>query len=249
MTSTLLEIVQEVMSDLDLDEVNSISDTVESEQVARMVKTSYLSLMSSRNWPHLKQLIQLENSGSLALPTHLRMPTGVKELVFLNYNCAGVGETKRVFKPMRWLEPDEFLRKVNARNSDATNIDLIQDSSGVELLIRNDAAPTCYTSFDDEHLVFDSYDATNNSTLIGAKTQVSAYMMPDWVHVDSHTPDLPEEAFIALIEETKSRASLKLNQVQDVKSEAEASSQKRWLSRKAFKAGGKIKRPNYGRHK
>ncbi len=45
MKYTLLEIVQEILSDMDSDEVNSIDDTTESEQVATIVKSTYLSMM------------------------------------------------------------------------------------------------------------------------------------------------------------------------------------------------------------
>ena len=54
MTKTLLDITQEILSEMDSDDVNSISDTVESEQVANIVITVYRDMMSNRNWPHQK---------------------------------------------------------------------------------------------------------------------------------------------------------------------------------------------------
>ena len=50
MKYTLLEIVQEILSDMDSDEVNSIDDTVESQQVASIVRSAYMAIMSNRNW-------------------------------------------------------------------------------------------------------------------------------------------------------------------------------------------------------
>ena len=38
---TLLAMVQDILNDMDGDEVNSISDTVEAEQVAQIIKTTY----------------------------------------------------------------------------------------------------------------------------------------------------------------------------------------------------------------
>jgi len=38
---TVLEIVQDILNDIDGDEVNSIDDTLESEQVAQIVKSTY----------------------------------------------------------------------------------------------------------------------------------------------------------------------------------------------------------------
>lgn len=44
MRKTLLEMVQDILSEMDSDEVNSINDTVEAEQVATIIKNCYLAL-------------------------------------------------------------------------------------------------------------------------------------------------------------------------------------------------------------
>jgi hypothetical protein len=74
-----------------------------------------------------------------------------------------------------------------------------------------------------------------------------AYIMPSWLPSDDFIPDLPDEAFTALIEEAKSRASLKLRQVADQKSEQESRRQQRWLARKSRRVSNGIIYPNYGR--
>lgn len=247
MKYTLLEIVQEILSDLDSDEVNSIDDTVEAQQVSSIVRSTYLAMMSNRNWPHLKQSIQITSSGNPALPTHMKLQENIKELCFLNYNSVRSGQTKKDYRRMRWLEPEEFLRRANRLNSDNDNIDVIQDVTGVEILIRNDIPPTVYTSFDDEYLVFDAYDSGVDSTLQESKVQAQAYVMPTWSSVDEFIPDLPEEAFIALVEESKSKASFRINQFLDEKAEQEAGRQQRWLSRKAWVSEGGIRFNRYGR--
>lgn len=247
MRYTLLEIVQEILSDMDGDNVNSIFDTFESEQVATIVRSSYFSLMSTRDWPHLKKPIQLTPSGDLAKPTHMFVPKDVTRMVFINYDTREPGETKKRYRRMTWREPDEFLQITNQQNSDLSEVDVIVDDSGVELLIRNDRAPSYYTSFDDETLVFNSYDSEVDDTLQNSKVQAQAYVMPDWQMTDTFVPDLPTEAFIALVEEAKSRAMVKLKQMEDPKAEQEAQRQHRWLSRNAWKVKGGIKRPDYGR--
>ena len=60
MKRILLDIVQEIQSDLDLDEIESIDDTMESEQIVVIVKATYYSMISNRNWPHLRRSIQIE---------------------------------------------------------------------------------------------------------------------------------------------------------------------------------------------
>jgi hypothetical protein len=171
---------------------------------------------------------------------------GIKEIVFINYNCSQ-DKNKLDYRPMKWREPDDFLRFLNTRDNTKPEVDVIQDDTGVQLLILNNKAPQYYTSFDDEYLVFDSYDMLVDDTLQESKVQAMAYIMPQWNHTDSFIPDLPSEAFSALLAEAKSATMLRLNQTQDIKAEQDARRQQSWLSRKAWRAHGGIQYPNYGR--
>lgn len=244
---TLLDMVQEILNDIDSDEVESIDDTVEAEQVVSILKSTYYAMMSNRDWPHLRRSIQITGLGDTTKPTHMKLQDGIKELCFINYNKIGSGETKKKYEEVQYLEPDKFLHKTNQRNSDDSDTVAITDTGGIEFLIKNDESPTYYTSFDDEYLVFDSYDNTVDTTLQEAKVQAMAYVMPDWTSSDTFIPDLPENAFTALVEEAKSRASFRLKQVADQKAEQEAGRQNRWLARKARRVAGGVKYPDYGR--
>lgn len=248
MSYTLLEIVQEILSDLDSDQVNSIEDTTEALQVASIVRSTYMAMVSNRNWPHLKKTFTFTNSGSTDYPTHLKVPDKIKEVVFINYNCVSESDTgKRNYTTLKYLDNESFLRRQNNLNSNATNVAVVTDYSGVEFLITNDANPEYYTSFDDEYIVCNSYNADIEDTLVGSKTQVSAYYMPTFTVSDTFVPNLPEEAFTALIESAKSAAAVRIRQAVDQKAEQEAQRQQRWLSRKAWRVQGGIKYPNYGR--
>ena len=244
---TLLEIVQDVLSDMTSDVINSIDDTEEAQQVAQIVKSTFMAMMSNRNWPHTRQLINLIASADTDRPTHMTIDDEIKEMISVYYDKRKNGETRLLYKEVDWRDPDDFLRITNNRNSDNSNIVVVNDPSGVVLLIQNDKAPTYYTSFDDETLVFDSWDEEVENTLQSSKTQARAYVTPTFEMSDTYIPDLPEEAFSALLEECKSRAQFKLHSVQDIKSEQEATRQQRWLSRKAWKVAGGIRYPNYGR--
>lgn len=248
MIKTVLDIVQDILSEMSSDEVNSINDTIESMQVAQIVKSVYLAMMSNRNWPHQRKLIQIEPSGDDAYPTHMKLQTPIKEMCFINYDCVKDGETRKRYRTMKWAEPDDFLRSISRRNNDQDNIDVIIDPSGVELLIRNDLAPTYYTSFDDTTLIFDSYDRAVDDTLQKSKIQAMAYVMPVFLLDDNFIPEIPEEARAALLEEAKSRAFITIKQMANQKAEQEAQRQQAWLSRKAWRVNGGIKYPNYGRN-
>lgn len=244
---SLLEIVQDALSDMSSDVVNSIDDTEESQQVSQLVKSTYQAMMSNRNWPHTKRLVHLIASTDSLLPTHMTIDEEIKELISVFYDKKRQGETRLLYQEVKWKEPDDFLYYTNQRNSDDANILTIIDPSGIVLLISNNKAPTYYTSFDDDTLVFDSYDSSVDSTLQSSKTQARAYVTPIFTMDNDFIVDLPEEAFAALVEEVKSRAQFKLHQTQDVKSEVESKKQQSWLSRKAWRVNGGIRYPNYGR--
>lgn len=248
MKYTLLEIVSDILSDMDSDYVDSINDTDEAAQVAQIVKTTYQAMMSNRNWPHTAVALNIIPSANNLLPTHTTLPDNVKELISVYYDVKKFGETRLNYKQIKYLDPDDFLRYTNQRNNDDVNCDVIQDPSGVKILIMTNKAPEYYTSFDDETMVFDSYDSEVDSTIQANKTQVRAYTIPVFEMIDSFVPDLPDEAFAALIEEAKSKAMFKLKQTQDIKAEQEANRQQRWLSRKAWKVHEKDLYPySYGR--
>lgn len=248
MKYTLLDIVSDILSDMDGDYVDSINDTDEATQVAQIVKTTYQALMSNRNWSHTARLIHLTASSDSLLPTHMSIDEQFKELISVYYDSKKDGETRIRYEQIKYLDPDAFLRLINARNSDDVNTLTVADPSGIQLLILSNKAPQYFTSFDDNTLVFDSYDAAVDSILQAAKTQARAYVIPTFEMVDTYIPDLPDEAFSLLIEESKSKAMFKLKQTQDIKAEQEAGRQNRWLSRKNWRAHEKDIYPyNYGR--
>lgn len=243
---SVLDMVQDILSNMNSDEVNSISDTLESMQVAKIIQSVYEETMARKNWPHLKKLIQLSPLGA-STPTHMAVPTDIKEMVRIYYDKRkNVGDAAR-YEEVEWLYPDEFLAYTNSRNSSQTQYDLIADPTGVNLLIKNDAAPTYYTSFDDENIIFDSYNSTLESNLQASKVQATAYVMPTFTLSDAHVPDLPTEMFPTFLAEAKSVCFARLKQVTDQKSEQQSRRGMAWMSKKAFQVEGGIRYPDYGR--
>lgn len=247
MKLTLLEIVKDILNDMDSDEVSSINDTTESKQVAQIVKTCYFEIIGNRNWPHLKKLIQLEASNDLEKPNYLSLPEGLKELELVRYEVQKEGDARIVLQDINYKYPDDFLRMVSSRNSLNANTKTVVDYAGTKLLILKNKAPQFWTSFDDTHLVMDSYDEAVDDTLKQNKNQALAYLQPVWGGLDTSIPDLPVEAFPALLEESKSTAFVTLKQMVNQKAEQKASRQQRWLSRKAWRAEGGVRYDNYGR--
>ncbi len=244
---TLLDMTQDILSDMDSDEVNSISDTPDSLQVAGIIKSSFYDMIDSKDsWPHLRTLMALDSATS-AKPTHMKLPVDVKALEYVKYNKVKSGETQAKYRDIEYKYPDEFLAMVNNYNSDSDDVDLVSDYSGVTFPIKNDQGPSYWTSFDDEYIVFDSYDSAVEANLQNSKSQCMAVRNPSWTVDDSFTPDLPEEAFSRLLAEAKSACFVRLKQYVDNKSEQQAMRQRNAMSRKSWRAHGGIRMPDYSR--
>lgn len=244
---TLLDMVQDILSDMDSDEVNSISDTVEALQVAQIIKSTYYNIIDGRDYPFLHELFQLDSSGTLAKPTHLKLPETIIDLIWIKYNKKKAGETRNRYEKVIYKTPEEFLDIINVRDSSSSKVKVVLDPTGVELNILNDKAPEYFTTFDDETLVFDSYDSSVDSTLQNSKLQCYGKRSVAFLIEDSFTPDLPVQMFSYLHNEAKSTCFARLKQLPDAKSEQAAVSQKRKMSQDAWRVSKGIKYPNYGR--
>jgi len=244
---TLLEIVQDVMNDMTSDQVNSISDTEESIQIAQIAKTTYFEMIGRRDWPHLSKFTTLSSVSLLAQPTHLLVPANVSRLDWFKYNKKRVAETRNRFEDVEYLHPDEFINKLNARNLDDTNVISIADFGGATLQIIDDKQPTYFTSFDDKYIVLDSYDTAIESSVQGSNTQIKAYTIPTWSAVDGFTPDLPTEHFPGYLAEVKSIAKYRLEGEADQKAEQQSERQQKRLSVNNWTVHGGIRYPDYGR--
>ena len=244
---TLLEMTQDILSDMDSDEVNSINDSVESLQVAQIIKTTYYNIIDGRDYDFLYELFQLEASGTSSRPTHMKLPENIIDLKYIKYNCKTLTDTKDKYLKIKYLMPEDFMEVVDSRNSSKSNVTVVTDPTGISINVMNDKAPEYFTSFDDENLVFDSYDSEVDTTLQNNKTQCHGKRSVAFTLLDSFTPDLPVQMFSYLLAEAKSTAFVTLKQMPNAKAEQISNSQKRRMSQDAWRVKNGIHYPNYGR--
>jgi len=122
-------------------------------------------------------------------------------------------------------------------------------------MITNDAPPTYWTSFDDDYICFDSYDAAvDASGLVGTKTLCWATVTPTtWAMNDTFVPDIDDNFFPLLLAEAKSTCFMNLKQQANGKVDKQARNQKVALQNDkhrtaaAEKASTGSTGPNYGR--
>lgn len=245
MKRTLLDMVQDILSDADSDEVNSISDTVEAMQVARIIRTAYEEIISSRSWPHLSQLTTLTAAADVDTPTHFTIDDSVQYLEWVKYNKKT--GTREMFEDVVYMQPKDFLNMTHGRVSTNTNVQTVDDSTAGKLLILNDKMPDYWTTFDDETIIMDSFDSAVETTLQESKVQASAYVEPVFSLTDTYVPDLPAKTFSYLLAESKSVAFNTLYQEANSKEEQKSRRQRIYTARNARSQNKAVRTPDYGR--
>lgn len=118
---TLLEIVQEVLSDMVSDEVTNIDDTVESQTVASIVRSVYEAMLANRNWPHTKNLIQLDSLVDVSKPVLLKCQIVLKNL-YLSYDVKKNESDSTLYQTIRYKDPESFLRYLSNRDEKKDNV-------------------------------------------------------------------------------------------------------------------------------
>lgn len=220
---TLLEIVQKILSDMDAEEINSIGDTTESTQVASIVEDTFYNIISNRLIPEHQQLIKLTSLSQLARPTHFRYPDNTTKITHVWYDVSD--DDSYEYATVEFVEPEEFFRRTDNRSQDFVDVEDV--NGGTHLRILNNKMPDFYTSFDDYNIVMDSYDSSVDTTLTSAKTRAMGTVIPTFQSTnDDYTPDLDDNYFPLLINESKSVAMSILKGAPDPKVEQAARRQR-----------------------
>lgn len=148
MKRTLLDYTQSILSSLNSDQINSISDTPESLQVAEILRTKYYDILGRAELPEHEKLFQLTASGDSTKPTLMyRADEGVAKINYIQYfnsNVTGspggeesiehdldlditdTGGTDSApppaYEDVRILPTKEFLDMINTFNTANSNV-------------------------------------------------------------------------------------------------------------------------------
>lgn len=193
---TLLSIVNTYMDMTDGFRVSSIDDTIESQQVAAIAEKVYFDIQSEVfNTSMHKELVQLEALADVTKPNYLRLPDDALNIDHgqVMYNIAQATSTSTLkFVDIAYLTPTEFLRAVGERSTAQPNTEIVTDDSGYQFVIQNTVAPQFYTSFDDIHLVFDSFDSEVDTTLQSSKSGIVVTKLGSFTNSDTYIIEFPE---------------------------------------------------------
>jgi len=242
MKRTLLEMVQSILSDMDSEDVNSISDTNEAEQIASVIEDTYYNIISARDIPEHQQLLKLTSLSDSTRPTHFRYPDNVKQIESLSYNIATTGSN---YKSIYYVHPLEFLEKMDDQSSASLKV---SDKVGnTDLFVYNNVDPSYYTSFDDYHIIMDAYKSSSGNTLEADKTRAYGTVYPTFTISDSFEPDLDDNMLPYLLAEAKSTCFSLFKAGSDPKVEQQARRLKSYVQNDMHRTKRANKRPSYGR--
>lgn len=216
MKYTLLEMTQDVLASIDGDEVNSITDNVEAEQVSRIIRACYFDIQSTI-LPESITLYQLDASGNSSKPVMMTLPEDVHSLISLKYNKATSDNTDPRFEYLIPLTIEDFFRKTHSLSLSEDNVlsmSHIINNDEFTFLYRDDKAPEFYTVIDDHTFFFDSYDAEVDTTLQKSKTWCLGEKEKTFSLEDDYEIDLDERQHIWLLNEAKALAYQELKQMQ-----------------------------------
>jgi hypothetical protein len=215
MKSTVLELTQEILSSMDSDEINAITDTTEALQVVAIIKRCYFDIVSRLELPEHFSFFELTASGDNAKPTLMTLPSDVINLLWIKYDKIADGETANKILPVKYKAPEAFFEMMYTLDTDQSNVvdySLVVGSDSFPIFSLNDKAPDWWTSMDDNTLIFDSYDADVDTTLQKSKTVCYGQKTATWTQSGSFTPDLDAEQFSLLLNKAKALAWAELKQ-------------------------------------
>jgi len=241
MKTTLLQIVRSILSDMDSEDVTSITDTVEAQQIASVVEDTYFNIIAARDIPEHRRLLSLVALGDTAKPTHFKYPTDTKKIIRLEYNVGTVAN--KDFKELKYVDPLVFLDRMSEDDV------LVETFEGnVDIYVANDRDPSYYTSFDDEYIIVDAYDVAEETSLQAAKTRAWGSVYPTFSQTNAFEPDLDNTLMPLLLAEAKSTCFSLFKGGSDPKVEQSARRLKSYVQNDMYKTKQANKRPYYGRH-
>lgn len=233
MAKTLLQLTQNILSDLDSDEVNSIYDTVEALQVAQIVINTLEAEFGNIDLPEFNRILQLESVSDPNRPNYLRFNDDVQGIKWLRYRDE---RYQNRYRDVHYLRPSDFFERLTQSTGTGRYTTLVRDPSGVEYYIATNSAPHFYTSVDNNYLIFDAYDSDYDDTLQEGKTfALGVTNVAEGSLSDDYIPPIPSNYFALLLAESKATAFLTLKQMPSPKSEQIARRQRSRVQNNMYK--------------
>lgn len=238
----MLDMVNNILSDMDSELVVSLDDTLEAEQVSNIIKNTYYDLISHREWPELNAAVNLTSYADSSKPTTFAIPDSVAKIHWITYRIDDA--TDFTHREMKIVTPAEFIRKTDMVRDNYVEVTI----GGTTVKIKNDEDPTFYTVFDDNDVVFNSYNASEGATLVTSYIRCYAKTLPTFSTTDPNfVPALDAEAFSYFLAEAKNQAFSLLKGGIDPMINQAARRHKSYIQNDKYKTQPKRALSTYGR--
>lgn len=208
MSDTLLTIVQNILSSADSDEVNSISDTAESLQVARCVRDSYNYIVTNGDFPEDYTYFELIASGNNSYPVIMYLPVNCDEVLEIRYNNLRTDDTNNYYQTIYFMDRPTFIDRMDWLYEDDTSVQSFEfpmNGDSIRFHCYKDRAPSYYTVLDDRTLLFDAYDQEFDTTLQKSKSSCFGKLRTAFSMTDTFVPALNDKHFSLLYNEAKAQ--------------------------------------------
>lgn len=217
--TTLLQIVQEVLSSIDGDEVNSIGDTLEASSVANIVKACFDGIVTTKDIREIQLPFTLTAYG-VSKPVLMERPDDIISVDWIKYDVREDGDPYPQWREIEYLNLKEFLEYSQNLPSqlDVTMFgSFVQNINGSNITFyhRKDVAPRFFTTIDDKLILFDAYDSTVEASLQESKTTCFGTYNSEFQKNDGYVIPFDRKTTLQLIEDSKARASIELRQTQN----------------------------------
>ena len=216
---TLLDMVQGILSSSDGDNINSIFDTEESEQVANSIRDSYEHLVTSTHFESTAVLLQLNSSTDNERPVIMTIDEEIDHIDYIKYDRQTQNDPDPTFHKLRYLSVDDFLRRVNKyfyENNDpfVKSFDLDEKFNSLPMYYYTDRWPEYFTLLDNKTLLFDAIDLEVDDTLQNSKIEAYGILFNDFKFEDGFTfPNLTRANKLLIYNEAKRQFSLENRQI------------------------------------
>lgn len=146
------------------------------------------------------ELTELDALSDLTKPNYMAIPSGTKDVSWIKYNIQTAADAGRnIWKNIPYCSPEEFIDRTESRDNTKAEVIVVEDFDGGDLHIYNDRAPSYWTTFEDNYVIFDSYNSAEDTTLQATKSQVYALREPVFVQDNAHILNLPDNLFPILL--------------------------------------------------
>lgn len=182
MKLTLLQIVQDILTAIDSENVQSVDETPEAVMAVNIVNRAFESMLAKHRWRHLRTYTNLSTTANL---NELVLPSNG---IAIDPNNIWYAE-----QHVNYLIPEHFLALTITRDETQSDITVIDN-----IKVKNDANPRFFTSDNDINLIFDSMPSSIDG-LEGSDSLAIVYTQPvDRMIEDDDYFNLPAQAFPAL---------------------------------------------------